>query len=314
VAERRRVFSLGSILVDIAVDVPTLPERGGDVLAGGTRTLVGGGFNLAAAVARQDVPCVYGGLHGSGRHGDLVRAALAAEGIEPAAGPRAGGDTGFCLALIEPDGERTFVTVPGVEAALAPADLLAVQPGPGDLVAVSGYDLLYPVSGPVLAEWISSRPAPVRIVLDPGPLVLDIPDERLRAVLAELAVLTVNQREARMLGGVGAVSGAPLLEAVRSRLSLSAATVLVVREGPSGCLGTGGGLGDRVVTVPAPRVRAVDTTGAGDTHTGVLVAQLARGAAVEQALDTANRAAAISVTRVGSATAPRRAELLQPTR
>lgn len=46
-----------------------------------------------------------------------------------------------------------------------------------------------------------------------------------------------------------------------------------------------------------------------DTHTGVLLAELARGQDIERALDTANRAAAISVTRVGSATAPRRAEL-----
>ena len=51
--------------MDIAVDVPALPERGGDVLAGATRTLVGGGFNLAAAVARQDVPVQ---LRGAARH------------------------------------------------------------------------------------------------------------------------------------------------------------------------------------------------------------------------------------------------------
>jgi ribokinase len=72
---------------------------------------------------------------------------------------------------------------------------------------------------------------------------------------------------------------------------------------------TGAALGERVLAVPAPPVRAVDTTGAGDTHTGVLLAELARGRPVEDALDTANRAAAISVTRIGPATAPRRAEL-----
>jgi ribokinase len=92
-------------------------------------------------------------------------------------------------------------------------------------------------------------------------------------------------------------------------MGLRPSALLVVREGPAGCLAIGGELGDRVVGVPAPRVRAVDTTGAGDTHTGVLLAELARGRAVEAALGTANRAAAISVTRVGSATSPRLAEL-----
>lgn len=304
------MFSLGSILVDIGVDVPALPERGGDVLAGASRTLVGGGFNLAAAVARQGVPCSYAAPHGTGRHGDLVRAALAAEGITVAGAQRAGGDTGFCLALIEPDGERTFVTVPGVEAALTPDDLAALRCGPADLVAVSGYDLLYPGSGPALEGWIGSLPGRVPVALDPGPLVLDIPADRLAGVLAGVAVLTLNQREARLLGAAPDAAGPELLAAVRARSALRPAALLVVREGAAGCLATGGELGERVVTAPAPQVRAVDTTGAGDTHTGVLLAELTRGRPVEEALATANRAAAISVTRVGSATAPRRAELL----
>jgi ribokinase len=313
VAEPARVVCLGSILVDIAVDVPALPERGGDVLAAGTRTVVGGGYNLAAAVARQDVPCSYAAPHGTGRHGDLVRAALAAEGILVTGRQRGDGDTGFCVALIEPDGERTFVTAPGVEAALTADDLATVRCAPGDIVSVSGYDLLYPGSGPALAAWTAALPDQVRVAFDPGPLVLDIPADRLAAVLATLSVLTLNQREARLLGAAPDADGPALLAAVRSALSaasvLRPAAVLVVREGAAGCLATGGDLGERVVTVPAPRVRAVDTTGAGDTHTGVLLAELARGRPVEDALDTANRAAAISVTRVGPATAPRRAEL-----
>jgi ribokinase len=306
-AEPGRVISLGSILVDLAIDVPALPERGGDVLAAATRTLVGGGFNLAAAVARQEVGCVYAAPHGTGRFGDLVRAALAAEGIDVAGSRRAGADTGFCVALIEPDGERTFVTVPGVEAQPTRRELAAVRPGPGDLVAVSGYDLLYPDSGPVLAGWIGELPAGTRLALDPGPLVADIPADRLAVVLARVAVLTVNRREARLLGGRGG-SPAELLAALRDRLPAGSDTLVVIRDGAAGCVATGGGLGDQVVAVPAPAVTAVDTTGAGDTHTGVLLAELARGTAAEPALTAANRAAAVSVTRVGPATAPRRAE------
>ncbi len=309
-AEQGRVFSLGSILVDIAVDVPALPDRGGDVLATATRTVVGGGFNLAAAVARQEVHCLYAAPHGTGRYGDLVRTALAAEGIEVAGGQRVDGDTGFCVTLIEPDGERTFVTVPGVEAALTPDDLIAVRPDVDDIVAVSGYDLLYPASGPVLAGWIDALPGSVLVALDPGPLVLDIPTELWRGVLDKVSVLTLNQREAQLLADVEQAAGAALIEAVGRRLSLDPRALLVVREGPSGCIASGGGLGDRAVTVPAPAVVAVDTTGAGDTHTGVLLAELASGRDVERALDTANRAAAISVTRIGSATAPRRGDLL----
>jgi len=326
------VFSLGSILVDLTVDVPTLPERGGDVLATATRTLPGGGFNLAVAVARQGVRCVYAAGHGTGRHGDLVRAALAAASVETLLPPRPGADTGFCVVMLEPGGERTFVTMPGAEAVLTAADLAAVRPGPDDIVAVSGYDLVYPGSGPALAAWLPD--AGVRLALDPGPLIMDIPR------LPPVAVLTMNQREARLLSGRPAAHGTNLLAAVTTALDRITAGgsatapgrpaaggrppwpgrattgerpawpgLVVVREGADGCVATGGPLGDRVVTVPAPTVRAVDTTGAGDTHTGVLLAALTAGRTVDDALRLANRAAAIAVTRVGPATAPTAAQL-----
>jgi ribokinase len=297
------VYSLGSILVDVTVDVPAIPVRGGDVLATGTRTRAGGGFNLAAAVARQDVRCVYAAPHGTGPYGDVIRAALTAEGIEVPARQRDSGDSGFCVVLVEPDGERTFVTMAGVESALTPDDLARLRPYAGDVVSVSGYDLLYPVSGPVLEPWLTALPAGVLLALDPGPLILDIPPERLARVLRRTDLLTLNQREARLLGG-SAATGAALAESVRG-----AAATVVVREGADGCSATGGDFGDRIVAVAAPPVVAVDTTGAGDAHTGVLLAALASGRGLEEALGVATRAAAIAVTRIGPATSPTRAEL-----
>lgn len=329
------VYSLGSILVDVTVDVPRLPERGGDVLATGTRTTPGGGFNLAVAVARQGVRCLYAAPHGTGPYGDLIRDALAAAGVLVTAKRRADGDSGFTVTLVEPDGERTFVTMPGVEAALESDDLAGLSPADRDIVSVSGYDLAYPGSGPVLAGWLDTLPDGVRVALDPGPLIMEIPANRLSRVLGRIAILTLNQREARLLSGAGGASGAGLLEAVRSRFRLLSAAetasrapavdaarlrpavdkgrrpsaLVVVREGPDGCVASGGPLGDRVVAVAAPAVHAVDTTGAGDAHTGVLLASLAAGHDVEAALRTATRAATISVTRVGPATTPTAAEL-----
>lgn len=287
------VWSLGSILVDVTVDVPALPARGGDMLASGTRTVPGGGFNLASAVARQGVRCVYAAPHGTGRFGILIRSALATAHVQIAGAQRPSGDSGFCVVLVEPDGERTFVTAPGVEASMALSELDALPIAPGDLVSVSGYDLVYPGSGPVLTEWLSRVPSTVRVVLDPGPLVADIPR------LPDVDILTLNQREARVLARLPDAAGTTLLEAVHDGPRLT-----VVREGAAGCVATGGPLGDAVLSVPAPAVRAVDTTGAGDVHTGVLLAALARGLDVKTALHRANEAAADSVTRPGPAQAP----------
>ena len=71
----------GEAIVDIVMRVPRLPERGGDVLATGSTVTAGGGFNVMAAAARQGLPVTYAGGHGTGPWGDLVRAALAEEGV-----------------------------------------------------------------------------------------------------------------------------------------------------------------------------------------------------------------------------------------
>lgn len=65
----------------------------------------------------------------------------------------------------------------------------------------------------------------------------------------------------------------------------------------------------RPVHVPAPEVTAVDSTGAGDAHSGVFLAALADGLSPLAAAARANAAAAFAVTRVGPATAPTRAQL-----
>ena len=111
---RRLVFA-GQAIVDIVLRVPALPERGGDMIATSAEITTGGGFNVMAAAARQGLPVLYAGGHGTGPWGDLVRAALGAEGITILRPADPGRDTGFDVALVEPDGERTFATHPGAE-------------------------------------------------------------------------------------------------------------------------------------------------------------------------------------------------------
>jgi sugar/nucleoside kinase (ribokinase family) len=310
-----RVISLCSILIDQAVEVPGIPERGGGMLATGARTQVGGGFNLVAAVARQGIECVYAGVHGTGRNGDMIRTALADEGVRLALQPRSAVDSGFCIAMIEPDGQPSFITMPGVESTLVAADLAGLDVRASDVIAISGYDLLYPVSGVTISRWLASSDWSAgtgpRVLLDPGPLLMEIPAAILDSVLASVDLLTLNQREARLFAQADDLAGADLVQAVRRGGRVHPATTVVVREGARGCCASGGAAGDEVMHVAAPRVAAVDTTGAGDAHSGVLASELLRGSRLADALLTANRAAAHSVTRSGPATAPTRAELQQ---
>ena len=309
---RRLVFA-GEAIVDVVMRVPALPPRGGDMLATSSEITAGGGFNVMSAAARHGLPVLYAGGHGTGPWGDVIRSALAAEGIavlRPADRDR---DTGFDVALVEPDAERTFVTRLGAEAVRGPSGWDAVPAGPGDAVYVSGYGLVAGDSGSVLGAWAAALPFGVLLFFDPGPLVAQIPAAVLGPVLARCDWLSCNEREAAVLAGPGAsVAGDPGETArrllARGGAGGAGAGGVLVRVGAAGCylaLRSSGG----AVRVPAPVVTAVDTTGAGDAHAGVFLAALADGLSPVAAAARANAAAAYAVTRHGPATAPTRAEL-----
>jgi sugar/nucleoside kinase (ribokinase family) len=297
----RRLVCAGEAIVDLLMRVPSLPEQGGDLLATSSGVAVGGGFNVMAAAARQGLPVQYAGGHGTGPWGDLVRSALTSEKIDilRARDPRA--DTGFDVALVEPAGERTFVTSLGAESLPAPGGWGVIPAGPGDAVYVSGYGLAAPGSGAVLGAWAAALPAGVTLFVDPGPLVASIAPAVLTPVAARTDWWSSNQREATLLTG----ASEPAEAARRLRGRMPRAGVLV-RAGAAGCVVAHDG---QSAGIPAPAVNAVDTTGAGDAHTGVFLAALAGGLPPDQAAARANAAAALSTTRAGPATAPGRDEL-----
>jgi sugar/nucleoside kinase (ribokinase family) len=310
---RRLVFA-GEAIVDVLMRVPALPPRGGDALATSCEVTAGGGFNVMAAAARQGLPVTYAGGHGTGPWGDLVRAALGAEGIGLLRPPDQDRDTGFDVALVEPDAERTFVTHVGAEAVRGPASWDAVRAGTGDAVYVSGYGLVLPDSGPALAQWASALPTGVLLFVDPGPLVAQIPAAMLDPVLARCDWLSCNHREAALLTNTG-LSGAGTAaapedpaELARRLLARGAAANVLVRAGAAGCYVAPFG-SSSAVHVRAPAVTAVDSTGAGDAHSGAFLAALADGLPPLDAAARANAAAAYAVTRPGPATSPTRAEL-----
>jgi ribokinase len=284
-----RLVSLGSAIVDLVLELPGLPERGGDVLATQRGMAVGGAFNVLSAASRLGLQGVYGGPHGTGPFGDLVRAALAHERIEIARAPNPHLDTGWTVAMIEPDGERTFMTVTGADGVVEPSDLESIEYRDGDAVYVSGYDLAYPASGAAITAHVGGLPPDVLVAFDPGPLAADIEAGLLRSVLARSAVVSLNERESEALGPIDAPT-------------------IVLRKGRRGA--TIRRRGEPDVQVDAVALDNVaDTSGAGDVHVGANLAALALGLSWPDAVLLANRAAAYAVLRPGPASGPTAAEL-----
>ncbi len=326
-----RLLHLGNVVVDIVLDVPALPELGGDVLATGTSMTPGGGFNVLVAAARQGLRVAYAGCHGSGPFAELARAALDREDIAVLQPPKPGTDTGFVVSIVDAAGERTFVTSPGAEATMTAADLAGVKAGPGDAVYLSGYGLVQRSNQAALLDWLGRLDAGNTVFADPGPLVHLIPADVVGPVMARAGWWCCNASEAeRLTGSRDPAAAASMLAARAGQLAagqgaggdgparaLARRTVrpgelagqpgVLVRTGPGGCLLCHPGTDP--VHVPGFAVAVLDTNGAGDAHAGAFIAALAGGADEIDAARTANAAAALSVTRRGPATAPTAAEL-----
>ncbi|WP_235010205.1 PfkB family carbohydrate kinase [Mycobacterium sp. 3519A] len=292
----------GNVLIDVVMYLPALPERGGDVLATGSRMAVGGGLNSMLSAVRQGLPVTYAGMHGVGPFGELARRRMTELGIEIAQHQFDRADTGFSVAMVEPGGERTFATSAGAEAHLSSADLDRIDLRQGDIVYVSGYSLAFACNGPSLRDWLPTLPSSATVVVDPGPLVAEIEESVLAAALGRADWWTCNDREARLLTGRSAAAAAVLLSERTGRRGV------VVRAGAAGAvLATPGSAPVEILGLPATEV--VDTNGAGDIHTGAMIAALAAGLDPIRAIYRANVAAALSVSRHGPDSAPSAAEV-----
>jgi sugar/nucleoside kinase (ribokinase family) len=296
-----RVIHTAQALVDAVMEVPRLPARGGNVMADSYQRYAGGAVTILLAAARSGANAVLAGSVGTGPNGDLVRTVLAEAGVEISSPVVEEMDTGVCIVLVEPTAERSFVTTQGAERQISVESLSSAAPVPGDLVCVSGYSLVGRTRDP-LVEWVTGLPEGVDVVLDPGATFAEVPAAVRDAVLARTTVWTGNAEESEALAGVDGIREAALV--IESMLTPE--VVVVVRDGPRGCLVRQRG---QETFVPGYPQRPVDTNGAGDTHTGVLLAERLAGASWSEAAARANAAGALTVTRRGPETAPSRDEI-----
>jgi sugar/nucleoside kinase (ribokinase family) len=303
-----RVIHTGQALVDVVVEVPDLPDRGQNVMAASATDYAGGAVTVLVAAARFGADCVHAGAHGTGPHGDLIRGALAREGIAASAQPVEDLDTGICVVMVEPSAERTFVTTLGAERRISVESLDTSQPGPGDLVCVTGFSLALDSTRDPLLAWLPTLHPDVVVVLDPGAAFAGL-DADVRAAMLEVTdVWSSNAEEAEdLLRAVGQDAPddlAALTTAIAPLLRGDA--VAIVRDGPEGCAVH---VADATTYVPGFPQTPVDTNGAGDTHTGALLAEVAAGTPWVEGCRRANAAAAIKVTRRGPQSAPTTAEV-----
>jgi sugar/nucleoside kinase (ribokinase family) len=297
-----RLILVDSVVVDVVLNVDALPERGSDTMVERSDSFAGGGFNVMAAASRLGLASVYGGVVGLGPFATIAQEAMREENIVVATAPNHDVDTGFVVAIVEENGERTFLTSTGAEATLSTAQLDELDVTERDFVYFSGYALLHDSNARALLSFLKEIPAATCFLFDPGPIVDEIPDASLEAVFDRVDWFSCNAREACLLTDTSDAEEAARL--LRARMNHGGA---IVRVGAGGCVVAESERSSEVVA--GFRVESVDSNGAGDCHVGAFAAQLAHGRSALEAARWANAAAAMSVTKRGPATGPTMPEL-----
>lgn len=276
---------VGSANLDLVVQADRFPGVGETVTGRSFDTGVGGkGLNQAVAAARLGGQVSLLCAVGDDDAGRRLRATLSDAGVEVSGVHVVGEPTGTAHITVDPAGDNTIVVIPGANGTLTSIDDDERSVIGAAAIVLSVLEI--PLSR-VIAAFTAARSAGARTVLTPAP-VQQLPDELIRVT----DLLVLNASEAQALGSD----------------TTYAIGEVVVTDGADGC--DWRGPDGAIRHLPAPKVGAVDTTGAGDCFAGALAVGLAEGQSMQDALGFATIAAAQSVRRPGAAAGmPTRAEL-----
>lgn len=274
------ILVAGSANLDFVVRANHIPQPGETVLGRDFKTFPGGkGANQAVASARAGAVAttLLAGL-GNDAFATPIEASLAEAGVVLQAVRVSDRPTGTAFICVSDDAENAITVAPGANQGLQPQHLPALQ----------GFShLLLQLETPldtVAAYAASARTQGVCVVLNAAPAQV-LPD----ALLQSVDILVVNEGE---LATVAKHQGS-----IAECLERIAVPTVVVTLGHHGCCARVQG---QWVLQPAFPITPVDTTAAGDTFCGGLVAALSQGADMAQALRQASAAGALACTRLGA--------------
>jgi ribokinase len=284
------ILVAGSANLDFVVQAPHIPAPGETVLGRAFKTYPGGkGANQAIACARAGNAQTQMLLAlGNDPFAEPIEESLREAGVHMHVVRVADQPTGTAFICVSDDAENAITVAPSANNALH-AEHLPSLAGCSHLLL----QLETPLET-VIAYARAAREQGVKVVLNAAP-ARALPDE----LLSLIDILVVNKGE---LATVSAHQGS--IEQCMQRIDVPC---IVVTLGDRGCCARVNG---DLITQDAFAVMPVDTTAAGDTFCGVLVAALDRGASLPDALRMANAAGALACTRLGAQSSiPTHAEL-----
>ena len=281
----KNILVIGSLNMDLVINTERLPQAGETIHGKGFAHFPGGkGANQASACARAGGNVKMLGKVGNDAYGDILLKNLSHDGVNINGIEREDISTGVAVITVF-GGENCIILDKGANG-LVDKDYIDRHMDALDWAdfVIMQYEI--PMETVVYVAQIAKSKGKT-LVIDPAPMI-DAPSE-----LYKMAdIILPNETETAQLIGEECDNET----AVKKMAEMGPANVIMT-------LGKKGSLyynGEKLTAQPAFKVKAVDTTGAGDCFTGSLVAHLASDKTMEEALEFASKAAAIAVGRRGA--------------
>jgi ribokinase len=281
------IVVFGSLNVDLVARVARLPSPGETIAGVSFAALPGGkGANQALAAARAGAQVAMVGAVGNDAFADIALSQLTAGGVDVSAVRRVDAPTGVALVHVDDSGQNAITVVAGANA-LARARSVPIELVDRDVTLLAQLEVPLAEVSAALGE---ARHRGARVALNAAPAA-ELPGE----LLESLSLLIVNEIEAAMIARDLRVPAAP--ERFATHVDREYGCACAITLGSEGALLAAD---RRLLRAAAPRVAAVDTTGAGDAFTGALAAALDRAAPWQRALAEAVAAGSLACTVAGA--------------
>ncbi len=296
-----RIAVVGSSNTDMVIKTSKLPVPGETILGGEFFMNAGGkGANQAVAAARLGGNVTFIAKTGDDVFGKQTRQLFANENINTdylVMDP--GHPSGVALITVDAKGENCIVVAPGSNNYLLNDDIDQAR----DEILRSEIVLMQLEIPLETVEYVANIAfeAGKRVILNPAP-ALQITDE----LLAKLYMITPNETEAELISGITVRDVDSATLAARNLYDRGVKVVIITLGSKGALLFTG----KEAKLIQSPKVKAIDTTAAGDVFNGAIAVAISEGLELGKAVEFACKAAAISVTRMGAqASAPFRKEI-----
>lgn len=285
----KKIVVIGSLNVDYVLQVDHMPALGETLLSQKFSIIPGGkGANQAFALGSMGADVAMLGAVGQDDNGSVELASLAGVGVDVSRIKKSSeAATGMAIIPVNAEGENSIIVVQGANALVTPAYIDSCK----DMLEAADFVLLQleiPLETVVHAATLAKSLGKT-VILDPAPAPDALPDALLRCV----DYLKPNEIELAMLTGIED----HLEEACDALLDRGVGCVLASLGSEGAFVRSREGLSR---SFPAPKVKAVDTTAAGDTFTAAVAYALARNSGIEKAIPFAAKAAALAVQRWGA--------------